>query len=141
MKTLAFAGLAAAVAIALAAPAFAHHAVNSQFDVTKNVTMTGVLTKVELINPHTYVYFDVKNPKGPGFINWSIESGAPGALKRAGLSARDSLIAGETYKFTISPNRNGGHSGLMSSLTLPDGRFFAFGALGNIEAAKQLNGK
>lgn len=130
----------AAGAITLGAtPALAHHAVNSQFDVTKNVALEGTLTKVELINPHTYVYFDVKNKAGK-FETWNIESGAPGALRRAGLSARDSLIPGQTYKFVISPARNGSHSGLMSGLTLPDGRFFAFGALGNVEAAKDLSG-
>ena len=137
LKTLAAIGLVAILCIA--APALAHHAVNSQFDVTKNIALTGVLTKVELINPHTYVYFDVKAANGR-FETWNIESGAPGALKRAGLSARDSLIVGQTYKFVISPARNGSHSGLMSGLTLPDGRFFAFGALGNVEAAKELSG-
>jgi hypothetical protein len=130
----------ASLAIAIGAtPALAHHAVNSQFDVTKNLELTGVLTKVELINPHTYVYFDVKNKAGK-FETWNIESGAPGALRRAGLSARDSLVPGATYKFVISPARNGSKSGLMSGLTLPDGRFFAFGALGNVEAAKELSG-
>ncbi len=138
MKT--FKIIAATAVLACAAlPAGAHHAVNSQFDVTKNVAMTGVLTKVELINPHTYIYFDVAGRDGK-FTTWSIESGAPGALRRAGLSARDSLIVGQTYKFVVSPARNGSHSGLMSALTLPDGRFFAFGALGNIEAAKDLQG-
>ncbi len=128
---------AAAVAISLAAPALAHHAVNSQFDVTKNVPMEGVLTKVELINPHSYVYFDVKGKNGK-VANWAVESGAPGALRRAGISARDSLIVGKTYKFVICPSRNGSNSGLMSALTLPDGRFFGFGATGNVTAAKQL---
>lgn len=136
-RTLAAAAIVAAVAAA--SPALAHHAVNSQFDVTKNVAMEGVLTKVELINPHTYIYFDVKGKDGK-VANWNIESGAPGTLKRAGLSARDSLILGQSYKFVISPARNGSNSGLMSSLTLPDGRFFAFGALGNVEAAKTLTG-
>jgi hypothetical protein len=141
MKTLKIAAAAAAVlTLGVAAPALAHHAVNSQFDVTKNISLTGVLTKVELINPHSYVYFDVKDKAGK-VKTWSVESGAPGALRRAGLSARDSLIPGQTYKFVVSPARNGSNSGLMSALTLPDGRFFAFGALGNVEAAKDLNGK
>jgi hypothetical protein len=139
-KTVSVFAAAALLMGAAALPALAHHAVNSQFDVTKNVAMEGVLTKVELINPHTYVYFDVKNKSGK-VENWAVESGAPGVLRRAGLSARDSLVVGQSFKFVISPARNGSKSGLMSSLTLPDGRFFAFGALGNIEAAKQLNNK
>lgn len=133
--------LAAAATLVLLAgvPAFAHHAVNSQFDVTKNVAIEGVLTKVELINPHSYMYFDVKE-KGKT-VNYSIESGAPGALRRAGLSARDSLIIGKTYKLVICPARNGKPHGLMSAITLPDGKFFAFGAQGNVDAARTLQGK
>jgi len=140
MKTFRILALAGAAAIGLGLTADAHHAVNSQFDVTKNVALSGVLTKVELINPHSYLYFDVKDKAGK-VANYAVESGAPGALRRGGLSARDSLIVGQTYKFVICPSRNGSKSGLMSALTLPDGKFFAFGALGNVEAAKDLSGR
>jgi hypothetical protein len=132
--------LAAVLVAGVPLAAVGHHAVNSQFEVTKNVALTGVLTKVELINPHSYLYFDVKDKRGK-VANWAVESGAPGALRRGGLSARDSLIVGQTYKFVICPARNGSNSGLMSALTLPDGKFFAFGALGNVEAAKDLAGR
>lgn len=132
--------LAAVATTGLSLSASAHHAVNSQFDVTRNVALTGVLTKVELINPHSYLYFDVRERSGK-VVNYAVESGAPGALRRGGLSARDSLIPGQTYKFVICPSRNGSKSGLMSALTLPDGKFFAFGALGNVEAAKDLSGR
>jgi hypothetical protein len=128
----AFAIVAAAT---LATSAFAHHAVNAQFDVTKNVLLTGVLTKVEIINPHSYIHFDVKGPGGK-VTNYSIETGAPGALKRAGFSMRDELKVGNTYKFVICPSRNGSPTGLMSGITLPDGKSFTFGAQGNVESAK-----
>jgi hypothetical protein len=68
---------------------------------------------------------------------WSIETGAPGALKRAGLSMRDALKVGQTYKFVICPSRNGTPTGLMSGITLPDGKSFTFGAQTNVEAAKE----
>jgi|HubBroStandDraft_4_1064222.scaffolds.fasta_scaffold10273_4 hypothetical protein len=111
---------------------FAHHAVNSQFDVSKNVELTGVLTKVELINPHSYMYFDVTG-SDKMVVNYSIETGAPAALRRAGLSAREALKVGDTYKFVICPSRDGSPTGLMSSLTLPDGRSFKFGARNNVD--------
>jgi hypothetical protein len=130
--------LSAAFASLSLSPVMAHHAVNSQFDVTKNVALTGVLTKVELINPHSYLYFDVTGPNKK-IVNYSIESGAPGALKRAGFSARDSLKVGDSYKFVICPSRDGSPTGLMSSITLPDGRSFRFGAQNNVDAAKELN--
>jgi hypothetical protein len=118
-------------------PATAHHAVNAQFDVTKNVLLEGVLTKVEIINPHSYIHFDVKGAGGK-VTNYSIETGAPGAMKRAGLSMRDALKVGQTYKFVICPSRNGTPTGLMSGITLPDGKTFTFGAQTNIDAAREL---
>ena len=113
----------------------AHHAVNAQFDVTKNVVLTGTLTKVEIINPHSYIHFDVKGAGGK-VTNYSIETGAPGALKRAGFSMRDELKVGQSYKFVICPSRNGSPTGLMSGITLADGKSFTFGAQGNVESAK-----
>ena len=127
---------AAAVSLAFLTSASAHHAVNAQFDVTKNVTLTGVLSKVEIINPHSYLHFDVKGP-GNKVTRYSIETGAPGAVKRAGLSMRDALKVGQTYKFVICPSRNGTPTGLMSGITLPDGKSFTFGAATNVEAAKE----
>jgi hypothetical protein len=129
--------LAALATTLVASAAYAHHAVNAQFDVTKNVMLTGVLTKVEIINPHSYIHFDVKDTKGK-VTNYSIETGAPGAMKRAGLSMRDALKVGQTYKFVICPSRNGTPTGLMSGITLPDGKTFTFGAETNINAAKDL---
>lgn len=126
--------IAAAAAI-FATGALAHHAVNAQFDVTKNVLLTGELTKVEIINPHSYIHFNVKGP-GDKVTKWSIETGAPGALRRAGFSMRDELKVGKTYKFVICPSRNGSPTGLMSGITLPDGKSFTFGAQANIDAAK-----
>jgi hypothetical protein len=130
-------GLIAAVTLCVSLPSAAHHAVNAQFDVTKNVLLTGVLTKVEIINPHSYIHFDVTGP-GKKVTTYSIETGAPGALRRAGLSLRDALKVGSTYKFVICPSRNGTPTGLMSGITLPDGRSFTFGAETNVEAAKDL---
>jgi len=127
---------ALAALLGTAVPATAHHAVNAQFDVTKNVLLTGVLTKVEIINPHSYIHFDVKGAGGK-LVNYSIETGAPGAMKRAGLSMRDALKVGQTYKLVICPARNGTPTGLMSGITLPDGKTFTFGAQTNIDAAKE----
>jgi hypothetical protein len=132
-----FGSVATATMLLVALPIYAHHAVNAQFDVTKNVLLTGVLTKVEIINPHSYIHFDVTGP-GKKVTNYSIETGAPGALRRAGLSLRDALKVGNTYKFVICPSRNGTPTGLMSGITLPDGRSFTFGAETNVDAAKDL---
>ena len=135
VKRMKIASIALAATLSATA-AIAHHAVNAQFDVTKNVTLSGELTKVEIINPHSYIHFNVKGP-GNKVTAWSIETGAPGALRRAGFSMRDELKVGQVYKFVICPSRNGSPTGLMSGITLPDGKSFTFGAQLNIDAAKE----
>jgi len=55
--------LAAAALLAISAPLFAHHSFEAEFDRSKAVTLTGTVTKVEWMNPHTYFYIDVKDQK------------------------------------------------------------------------------
>ena len=113
MKTLVRAALAAAIlAASVTAPALAHHAINAQFDVTKLVAKEGVLTRLDNINPHAHWHFDVKNAEGK-VENWNIESVAPNALRAAGISMKQDIKIGQTYKFSIAPSRNGTNTGLL----------------------------
>lgn len=109
--------LAALLTIGAALPALAHHAVQAQFDVAKIDTFTGTLQKMELINPHPYLYFDVAN--GKKTANWEIEAPALVALRRLGLIKR--LKVGDTYTVQYAPARNGTQLGLIRSITMPDG--------------------
>ncbi len=113
-------------AIAAVVPATAHHAVNAQFEPDQFVEMSGVLRKFELINPHSYLHIDVKNDKGV-YEEWNFESGAPAALKHAGIASKDAFKIGETYSFTMHPSRDGTHTGLIVVWKLPDGRKIGFG--------------
>jgi hypothetical protein len=116
----------ATLAIAASASALAHHAVNAQFDPDKYVPMSGVLTKFELINPHSYLHLDIKNDKGV-YEPWTFETGAPSALRSAGIASKDAFKLGETYKFSMHPARDGTHTGLITQWELPDGRKIGFG--------------
>jgi hypothetical protein len=118
----------AAIALLMAAtvPVSAHHAVNAQFEPDQFVEMSGVLKQFELINPHSYLHIDVKNDKGV-YEEWSFESGAPAALKHAGIASKDAFKIGETYSFTMHPSRDGTHTGLIVVWKLPDGRQIGFG--------------
>jgi Family of unknown function (DUF6152) len=119
-------GLSAALALFLGAvivggqpPALAHHAVQGQFDVEKTVTVDAVLTRIELVNPHPQVYFDVKGEKG-ATVNWRIEAPAIAALRRMGLLRI--LKVGTSYKVEYSPARNGQPIALMRAIVAPDGK-------------------
>jgi len=84
---------AAAVVLAAAIPVFAHHSFSAEFDSTKPVTLTGVVTKVEWQNPHTYFYVDVKDPQTGKVANWACEMGSPNGLVRQGWT-RETLKVG-----------------------------------------------
>ena len=101
------------------APALAHHAVQGQFDVEKTVTSDAVLTRIELVNPHPQVYFDVKDAKG-AVTSWRIEAPAIAALRRMGLLRI--LKVGTAYKVEYSPARNGQPNALMRAIITADGK-------------------
>lgn len=109
-------------AIALiTAPATAHHAVQSQFDVEKTLTIKAKLTKIEMVNPHPQLYFDFPQAKGAA-VNWRIEAPAIAALRRMGLLRI--LKVGETYTVDYAPARNGQPNALLRALVTADGRRF-----------------
>ena len=74
------------------APVYAHHAFSAEFDSTKPLKMTGVVTKVEFINPHSWIHIDVKDGAGK-VTSWMIEGGSPNTLFRRGIN-KDSLPKG-----------------------------------------------
>jgi Family of unknown function (DUF6152) len=106
MKTRILAALAAAIAIsAAAAPASAHHSFAAEFDATKAVNLTGVVTKVEWMNPHTYFYVDVKDESGK-VTNWACEMGSPNGLTRQGWT-RNTLKVGMVVSFEGTRAKDG----------------------------------
>ena len=82
--------LAALALFMLALPVLAHHSFSSEFDANKKISIDGVISKVELINPHGYVHVDVKDPKTGKVTTWLFETHGPGQLRRMGLT-RDIL--------------------------------------------------
>src|SRR5947207_10037113 len=68
-----------------AVAAWAHHAFSAEFDAAKHMKVTGVLTKMEWVNPHVWLHMDVKMPDGT-VENWAVEAGTPSALYRRGLT-------------------------------------------------------
>jgi hypothetical protein len=127
MKMLKTTLMASAMAVGLiAGPASAHHAVQAQFDVTKNIIITGVLAQVDWQNPHAWFHFDVKNPDG-SITRWSTETVGPNGLRRLGLSDRRLFVVGDTYKVDINPDRSGKPLGFTNAFWFPDGKFVKVG--------------
>jgi len=78
--------LAAVALFVLAIPVLAHHSFSSEFDANKKISIDGVISKVELINPHGYVHLDVKDAKTGKVTTWLFETHGPGQLRRMGLT-------------------------------------------------------
>jgi DNA/RNA endonuclease YhcR with UshA esterase domain len=97
--------LLAAVSLIVAAPAVAHHAVGGEYDANKPVTVTGTVSKIEWVNPHARVYFDVTEPDGK-VTTWSVELAARVVLERMGWNGR-SLKIGETVTVRGDQARSG----------------------------------
>ena len=99
MKGRVLAFLVAAIAmLGSAMPVFAHHSFAAEFDAAKPVNMTGVVTKVEWMNPHTYFYVDVKDPQTGKVTSWACEMGSPNGLTRQGWT-RNTLHVGMVVSF------------------------------------------
>ena len=112
---------AAAVCLMLAlAPVRAHHAVQAQFDVNTVVEKRGTLTKIDWINPHTYMHFEVT--EGGAVKKYAIESLGILGLRRVGIDSKSAFKVGESFVFTINPSRDGSTTGLLVTLIFPDGR-------------------
>jgi len=122
MKTyLAVFALAAALLAAAVAPAVAHHAFGAEFDATQGFEFSGVVTKIEWLNPHVYFYVDVDETGNGDITNWAMEMGSPNGLMRRGWT-RNSLRIGDEVEVEGSKARDGSLKGNARSVVLADGR-------------------
>jgi len=92
MKRSTFAWLAAGVLMA-AAPILAHHSFSAEYDSAKRITIKGIVSKVDWMNPHVYFYIDVKDDGG-AVTNWALEMGPPNGLQRSGWT-RNTIKVGD----------------------------------------------
>jgi len=124
-----------AVALAAALPLAAHHAFAAEFDVNQPVKVRGTITKVEWVNPHAWLYVDVKGDDGK-VVNWHFELGPPNALVRLGWK-KDSIPAGLEVQITGFRAKSGEAVGNGRSIILPDGKELFSGGSGPGSEGKQ----
>jgi hypothetical protein len=132
--------VAAVVVAALllaAAPVWAHHAFAAEFDIGKPVKLSGKVTGMEWINPHSWIHIDVVGPDGK-VTNWMVECGSPNIMLRRGFTKR-SLEPGTEISIVGYQAKNGEFKANGSSVTFADGkRLFVGGSNPDLqENAKQ----
>jgi len=103
-----------------AAPLFAHHSVAAEFDVNRQITYSGVITRVEWTNPHIYFYVDVKGTADK-VTNWAFEGAGPNTLARLGWM-RDTLKVGDRVTIVAFPARDGANVASAQRVTLANGQ-------------------
>jgi len=109
------------VVLGIAAPVFAHHSFEAEYDRDKVVKVTGTVTRVDWMNPHAHFYVDVKDETGK-VTNWSFELGSPNVLKRQGWT-RNSLKEGDQVTVEGYLAKDGTKSMANARrVTLPDGK-------------------
>jgi hypothetical protein len=118
MKVRSMTLLAVSLLFVASAPMFAHHG-NAAYDETKEVTLKGRVTEFEWANPHTQIYFDVKDAKG-NVVHWGCETLSPGKLIRAGWS-KDAVKPGDQITITLVAAKNGAPVGFLHKLTFDSG--------------------
>jgi hypothetical protein len=114
---------AALAAFALAAPALAHHSF-AMFDMSKQVTLTGVIKDFQYTNPHSWLIVTVSEPDGKT-VDWSFESEGPSSLLREGIK-KSSLPVGDKVTVKGMPLRDGRPGASLISVTKADGSVLVF---------------
>jgi hypothetical protein len=108
-----------ALLLILPSAALAHHAYTAEFDTTKPIKLSGVLTKVEWSNPHIWLYLDVKDDTGK-VTNWGFSASPPGMLTRRGIT-KNSLKLGDVLTISGHRAKDGSNNSSGNVVTFADG--------------------
>ena len=109
-----------------AVPVFAHHSFAAEFDSSKPITLKGRITRVEMTNPHGWIFINVKEEDG-SVQSWAVETSAPRALLRAGGN-RESLAPGTEIIVEGWLARNGTPTVNGRNIMFADGRSITAGS-------------
>jgi len=116
--------IACAMCLAWGLPAPAHHSGAAEFDSSKKIDLTGVVTNVEWTNPHAHFYMDVKDSIG-NVANWNLELASPNVLIRNGWK-RNSIKPGDLVSVTGVRAKDSSNYASAGVITFPDGHRLTF---------------
>ena len=105
-------------------PVFAHHSVPGTFDIDKTVVVKGTINKIDWINPHIYIYVDVKDRSG-AVTQWKVETLPTNHMRRAGITKEQIMTESGTGEVTMHmyPAHINKTAGFLLRLTFPEGHF------------------
>ena len=106
----------------------AHHAFTAEFDTKKPVKLRGTIAKIEMVNPHSWIYIDVKNDDGT-VSQWMLEAGSPNVLVRRGFS-KAAIPKGTEVIFEGFQAKDGSNRANGRDITFPDGKKLFIGSTG-----------
>jgi Family of unknown function (DUF6152) len=112
-------GLTLLSSLALSSAAGAHHSYTVLFDPSKNITVSGEVTRFEFKAPHAYIYLNVAADDGTS-TEWELETTSPGQLIRKGVTP-ETLHVGDTVSVFGNPSRDGRNLVRVIRLTMADG--------------------
>lgn len=113
--------------IFLTGTSVAHHSLSGVYDIRGQAELTGVIKKVEFINPHGVMTIEVANDDGTT-TDWALTTGSRNTLSSLGFGGDgpNTVIAGDVVTITYMPAHNGSPLGFIRSITLPNQRTFEF---------------
>jgi hypothetical protein len=93
------------VILCISIPAFSHHGTAASYDMSKTVTLTGVVTEYVFTNPHSQLYIDIKDSSGEA-VHWGCELNSPGNLRKDGWN-KQTFKPGDQVTLSVNPSRAG----------------------------------
>jgi len=105
---------------AASSPLLAHHSFAAEFDSAKSITLQGVVTRLDWMNPHIWIYLDTKDDSGT-VAHWQCEGAPPNTLTRQGWS-KDSLKIGDQVTIEGFRSKDGTNTCNSRSVKLPSGK-------------------
>ena len=107
--------IGSACVLLAAASLWAHHSTTAVFDVSKRVTVTGTLTKVDWVNPHIVILMEAQGE------SWRLESNPPSWFRRVSVGRADFAKAlGQTVTVEANPAKDGSRYGYLVKVVFPD---------------------